>query len=322
MTGVPVYGSGPDGIFFEGTGNVSGGWLTVSGSVSAGAPLPDAVTFYNTFDIDWEVALDGVNFYPAGTSRNVMYVTYDDPLGGRFESYYHIATQAADGYAEEQDVIDAIWAEFADREVYNVRGERLGYYRDILCAGQCTYYTAQKLVYYTNSQCGGWADLMMECLDVQGIGGSEFVTIEPRGTSVIPPDCGTWPSGASGFIVKNYDFLIGASSGCANYPFRFNDPCGYYTSWSDPRAIDADGIPGQDNPNPASWFARHFIVKINLKYYDASYGAGPFTGTTEQATLTWETGAIDGYHGTAEASSGRLGVRKDIANVRETYFDR
>jgi hypothetical protein len=215
-------------------------------------------------------------------------------------------------------VIDAIWAEFADREVFNAQGQQLAYYRDVLCASYCTYYSASELVYYTTSQCGGWADLLMQCFRTQGIGSSQFITIEPR-YSVLPVDCGSSPSSADGFIVKNYTFS-GTGTPCAAYPFALNDPCGYYSAWTTPTCVDAVGLPGQDNPNPASWFARHFIVKINSAYYDPSYGAGPFTGTKDQANMAWEAGAMAGYFGTAQPSPSKCGVRRD-SQLLETEFD-
>jgi hypothetical protein len=94
-----------------------------------------------------------------------------------------------------------------------------------------------------------------------------------------------------------------------------------YAPWPQPTCNDLLGIPGQDNPNPASWFGCHFIVKINLKYYDPSYGAGPFTGTQEEANQAWEQGAIAGYFGIAQSTPERLGVRQDIPTLRETSFD-
>jgi hypothetical protein len=318
-SGVPVQGSGPDGLTFAGTGNLSGSTLSVSGSLVSDGTLPNVIRYYPSFDIHWEVALDGVHFYDAGTSRTCLYATRATPLGDGLESYFYISTQAADGLSDEQDMIDAIWAEFADLEVYNAEGERLGYYRGVLCASYCTYYTAPELVYYTTSQCGGWADLLMQCFRTQGLGSSQFITIEPQGYPVLPLDCASYPSSASGFLVKNYSFGSFGTT-CASYPYSFNDPCGYYSAWPAPTCADAPGLAGQDNPNPASWFARHFIVKINGAYYDPSYGAGPFTGTTEQANQQWELGAMAGYFGVAQTSPTRAGVRKDVSQTRETSF--
>lgn len=317
---VPVRGTGPDGLVFEGLGSVSGETLTVPGLLTSSTPLANTVRYYASFAIDWEVALDGAHYHGAGTSGNRLCVTYAAPLGDRLESYFVISTQAADGMSAEQETIDAIWTAFADREVYNAYGERLAYYRDVLCAAYCTYYSAPELVFYTTSQCGGWADLLIQCLRTQGIGGAQFITIEPMG-SVLPPDCGNPPSSGAGFLVKNYSFVLVPPTPCPAYAYPFNDPCGYYTAWASPGCIDAPGLPGQDNPNPASWFARHFIVKINLKYYDPSYGAGPFTGTKDEANLAWEQGAIAGYFGVAVPSPARLGVRRDVVAIRETNFD-
>jgi len=321
---VPVVGTGPDGLLWEGTGTVSSGELVVTGTLTSDSPLPNTVVFYDTLDIDWQVALDGASFHPAGTSRNPVYVTYADPMGDRLESYFYISTHAAHGKDEEQIVIDAIWDEFADLYVVNVRAERLGYYRDILCAMDCTYYTAKKLVYYTYSQCGGWADLMIQCIRTQGIGGAQFIMVAPRSAPTLPLDCRYSPAPAAGFLVKNYQFVSGEPGPCPSYPYRFNDPCDvYYGQWppADVLVLDLDGIPGQHESNPASWFACHFIVKINLKYYDPSYGAGPFTGTTDEATMAWELGAMFGYWGVAEPAAYRLGVRQDKPLLRETFFD-
>ncbi|HVP11773.1 MAG TPA: hypothetical protein VMV94_11370 [Phycisphaerae bacterium] len=321
LANVPVRGYGPDGLTFTGTGTLAGNYLTVAGTLTSSIALPNTVRYYPSFTINWEVALDGINYYPAGASGSRLYVTYAAPLGDKLESYYYISTPIANGLSAEQAVIDAVWSEFADLEVYNAHGQRLAYYRDVLCASYCTYYYAYELVYYTTSQCGGWADLMIQCLRTQGIDTAVRVTITPRGYPTLPLDCGSPPSSASGFIVKNYNFTLGSFTPCSTYPYKFNDPCGYYGAWPDPSCTDLTGLPGQDNPNPASWFGCHFIVKINLAYYDPSYGAGPFTGTHDEANLAWETAGIAGYWGVAQSSPTRCGVRKDVPQYRETNFD-
>lgn len=54
-------------------------------------------------------------------------------------------------------------------------------------------------------------------------------------------------------------------------------------------AINLPGIAGQDNPEPPAFFGNHYIVFAFNKFYDPSYGAGPFD--TEQAH---ENAACDG----------------------------
>jgi len=300
---VPVVGTGPDGMLFAGTGTVSSGELVVTDTLTSDVPLPNTVAYYGTFDIDWKVALDGTSFFPAGVSRNRVYVSYDDPMGDRLESYFDISTQAAHGQDNVEDTIDAIWTEFTDLHVENVRGQVLGYYRGILCASHCTVYDAPGLVMYLNGQCGAWADLLRQCFRTQGIGGAYWITIEPIADE--------------GLLVRNYDFAGEGTSGCAGWPYRLDSPCGGPYWPGGPECTDADGIPGQDEPNPASYFGRHFVVKINGKYYDPSYGAGPYEGTTNEANLLWEQSAIDGYHGYCGPYHA---ARKDAYEVRETWF--
>jgi hypothetical protein len=300
---VPVIGQGPDGMTFTGTGTVSNDRLVVDEQLVSSVPLPDYVNFYDTFDIAWQVAWDGLNYVDAGMSRNPLYVTYDEPFGRRLESFFDISCRAAVSHSAGQDVIDAIWAGFADLDVRNARGERMGYYRDVLCSSDCTIYDAQGLVIELNGQCGSWADLFRQCLRTQGFGNSSFITVEPT----------NW----AGILVNNYQFIGNGTSGSTNYPYKLNSPCGGPQWAGGPECLDQDGLPGQDESNPASYFSRHFIVKINGRYYDPSYGAGPFTGTTHQATLQWEDAGLAGYHG---SYGSYRAARKDTKGVRETYF--
>lgn len=319
MNGVVITGEGPDGLTFTHTVDIAG-TDTVTITVESDTALPNTVREYEPFGIQWSSSL--ADPVLCTVSENVMYVTYGNPLGLRLESYFDIGTKAADGQDRPQDIIDAIWDEFKDRNVVNVRGERLGYYRGILCPPDLSVYTAAKLVVDTNGQCGAWADLLRQCFRTQGIGTAKRVTIRPR-FAALPRDCDG--KRALGFLVKNYAFAAGpGTSGCADYPFRFNDPCGTFGAWAAAEVSDDPGIAGQDEANPASCFGMHYIVKINFRYYDPSYGVGPFTGTKEQANLAWEQGAIDGYCGRAKYVRPKwyLGVRKDRGSMLETNFNR
>ena len=305
MADVPVIGFGPDGLQFEGAGSLNAGVLSV-GTVRSDIHLPNVTAAYDPFEIEWHVSLTPDRFQFAGISRNRMYVTLGNPSGRRLESFFDISTRAAAGTDKSADAIDRIWAEFADLHVEDVDGNVLGYYRDVLCASQCTVYDAQGLVIHHNGQCGSWADLMMKCLDTQGITGSTFVTIEPINTSWL------------GILVNNYLFAGSGTSGCSSFPYKLNSPCDgpYWPGGAE--CTDADGVPGQDNPNPASYFGRHFIVLINGKFYDPSYGAGPFTGTSSQANLAWEQASMAGYIGIC---GSYYAARKDVYGTRETGFE-
>jgi hypothetical protein len=49
------------------------------------------------------------------------------------------------------------------------------------------------------------------------------------------------------------------------------------------------GVAGQDNPNPYSDFNRHFILKVNGRYYDPSYGKDYGN------VLEWENDNVAGF---------------------------
>jgi len=304
---VIVQGFGPDGQVFHEVAAMMDGEVVVPVSMTSSQPLPNTVRFYDTYDIEWKIALNNMEILPAGVSSTPMYVTLSNPSGKRLESWFDISTRAADGTATVEDAIDAIWEEFTTLHVENAHGEVMGYYRDILCASYCTVYDAQRLVVQLNGQCGAWRDLLGQCLNTQGVTGGLYVTVEPLSSP--------------GFLVRNYEYADGeGTSGCGSYPYRFNSPCGgpYWPSGT-VEVFDLDGLEGQDESNPASWFARHFILKLNGKYYDPSYGVGPIEGTKEEANLIWEQGGIEGYYGYC---SGYYASRKDQYEVRETWFDK
>ncbi|MCG8328773.1 MAG: hypothetical protein MI974_13865, partial [Chitinophagales bacterium] len=66
----------------------------------------------------------------------------------------------------------------------------------------------------------------------------------------------------------------------------------YKYEWlNTPEVVDLEGVPGQGNiANPYSDFGSHYIVLMNGKLYDPSYGL-------KYNTLKdWEEGSIDGYY--------------------------
>jgi len=310
LNAVLVRGVGPDGCVFEGSASVGYGEVIVYDDMVAGELLPAEVSVYDTYDIDWYIALDNFKLHPAGTSRNRVYVTFGNPMGKRLESFLDISTRAADGQSTLQEVIDAVWAEYEDLHVTNVRGEVMGYYRGILCASWCKVLTAQQLVVHLNGQCHSWQDLLIQCFRTQGIGGAQDVEIRPISDGA--------------FIIENYWFAPGeGTSGIPAYPYRWNDPCGWGLPWP-PETVevrDRDGLAGQDESNPSSWFPTHQIVKLYGKYYDPSYGFGPLEGTTEQVNMFWEQSVVAGYCVWGSGAFHR-GVRKDRFEVRETWFDK
>lgn len=318
---VMVKGVGPNGENFDGVGHITGDDLAMVGTVVGSVPLPNEVKVYEPYTVQWSVKYADAKFCASGISDNLAYITLLAPVNERLETYYDIGTRAAQGCNAVDTTIAAVWNRFKGRHVETVRHEVMGYYRGASCPNDVPSTNAPRLVALKNGQCGAWVDLMIQVLRTQGIEGADVVTIVPR-TDNLPADC--TGSGPDGFIIKEYTFAAAGTSGCANYPFKFNDPCGIFTSWpaGQVEVTNAAGKPGQDENDPASWFVRHFIVKINGIYYDPSYGdPSMFPGPRAAANLAWEQGAVAGYYGDADVNHHQ-GVRADIPGIRETNFDR
>lgn len=77
-------------------------------------------------------------------------------------------------------------------------------------------------------------------------------------------------------------------------------------------------MPGQGNPNPPGGFFNHFIVKYDGKYYDPSYGGGPFDTQND-----WENASLDGFFidtGLVVGGKRVQYAKKNDPTVVETVF--
>ena len=205
-TGVKVVGQGPDGDCFTGQGDVTGGVLVVK-NLESSDPLPNTIKFYNTYDIAWKIESEPDTFCMAGTTDNRMYVTLNNqdqsPL---YETAGELSCGRADGLAAEAAAVAAIWGEFTD---LNVRrkpldgfnkddGVRMGYWRPRPTNPMNCQTMAEMLASPSgNGKCGAWAQLLLACIKVQGIGGTTFVEVTADTNK---------NAGADGFLVKNWAF--------------------------------------------------------------------------------------------------------------------
>lgn len=133
---------------------------------------------------------------------------------------------------------------------------------------------------------------MLKVLKAQGLDkindadGNEEISVKPD-TKALPNMTGmairNWETfGESPWAIANQkvSFDIGMIEGAKPPAFTMQS-----------EAHDAWGVAGQGNsPNPPSGFKNHFIVRINGKLYDPSYGIGEFT--TETA---YEASAFAGW---------------------------
>lgn len=80
------------------------------------------------------------------------------------------------------------------------------------------------------------------------------------------------------FIVKDWTFNTPSAAGeCPSFPYKntYTTLLPFpYTAYNflTEDVSDAMGIPGQNSPNPSSYFNNHQIAYIDGKYYDACYG--------------------------------------------------
>ncbi len=300
-----VEGRGPAGLSFAGPVRIADGEaIPVHGRLGASDSLPDTVAAFEPFEIRWELSLTPAHF-PIGVTRNPLFVTWAEPMGDRLVSYFAIGSRAAAGEGEATEVVDAVWEYFATLQVANATGDLLGYYRGVTCAADLEIYDAPGLVTHLNGQCGAWQDLFIQVLRTQGIVGAMPVTVEP-----IADD---------GFLVQRYRFEDkGRSANGAAYPYTVRNPCAP-PSPNREDVEDLHGLRGQDEGDPASLFARHFMVKLDGRYYDPSYGRGPFEGPRPLANQAWEETSLAGFVAWLENA---LGARKNDPNLCETTFDR
>ena len=188
-----------------------------------------------------------------------------------FETVAHIGCTNAAGATTAAAATSAIWAEFPDRIVqrkpFDGFNNSDGYAMTYYAAWTCDNYTVDKLLKFGDGQCGAWAKLFIETLSVQGIENAlDWLFFFNRDAT--DPNLG--------FIVNNWSFLGLGTSGLPDYPY-FNIPGtplvgGASYNWRFAEVTESAGVPGQSNPNPASFFNNHQVVKIGTQYYDPSYG--------------------------------------------------
>ena len=293
---IQVKGDGPDALDFPATAATVGGGTISIADVECAAAFSNEVAYWPVLPVAWSFSLDkGTNWFVACTNENPVYVTLGEPLTtALYHTLVHLGCSNAAGETTEAGCTAKIWADFTDRDVRRVDGTQLTYYG----SWQCQNVTTASLLATGDGQCGAWARFFLDIRKVQGITESQhFVEIKPKNSA-----------NADGFIVKNWHFNGNGTSGVSGYPYfnvpdasTFSGTASY--SWKYAEVVDAPGVPGQGNPNPASFFARHFVM-IGGEIYDPSYGQ-KYTSIAE-----WAAYALDGYF-----KEGRLSLDEAVLNV-------
>ena len=284
--------------------------------------LASGVGFLNPMVLNWQVSTDGGNTWrTVGQTGDRVYITFGDPLATTlYETVMDVGARNAAGSTTADDAVAAIWADFLGpipgvqrkvRDGLNANdGVAMRYWLDTsdpnlaFVGGLCQQLSnmldpTRPAAINGVGTCLAWASLFHSVLRAQGISGSEINQVTPN-PSVY--------SNATGMLVKNWTFPTTgtAPAECAPFTYRLSE------------VSDAPGVSGQGIGNPPPAFGNHFIVKYGGKWYDPSYGSGPYNSDS-----AWENASLDGFIAKCTTSGGGDidVVKKNNTSVVESLFE-
>ncbi|MBN1551525.1 hypothetical protein JW979_08650 [bacterium] len=300
MNGQTLYikGDGPGNLDFPVTvATVSENTLTVL--VSALNQLPNIVTLFEPFTIEWQYAQasDATSWITAGTSENLLYVTFDEPNSHLnappltrpiYHTLLHVGCHSAQGSATEASVLERIWEAFQSWHIAQItpdgtEGEPLTYYGTF---DHTDVQTTAGLLQYNDGICDAWARAFIDTLKIQGLSyTTSIVTVEYIHNALL---------GSNGwFFVSEWTFQTPSNSDPdPDYPYENvkanpwvihhdNDALPDFSiHWEHADVIDQQGIAGQSIENPHAIFQYHTVVYLSSQgtynpedtHYDPSYG--------------------------------------------------
>ena len=272
-------------------------------------PLPVKV-MDTSADATWKVSFDrGKSWLAIGKSSNKLYVIGGAPTTPQYQTVLDVGCRSANGLSDTAAVVGALWKTFQSLVIKNAGGTVL------------TYWTTSSpnpepqdlagLMRTADGSCLAWAQFLKACLEAQGAAGTQLIEVYDKHDR--NPTTGGFLVGASA-----WKFPATGSSGDAIFPYLRND------------ILQIAKIPAQGTPDSPIAFFNHTIVKYSGSYYDPSYGAGPFSGPTDDAAHTaWEDASIAGLESQIVQPNGLKveawkpntpGVGADGVNI-ETVFE-
>src|SRR5579864_3607523 len=255
-------------------------------SLTSNNPLPNKIDIFETTDITWssQVASGGgvrnpaiQPLVPAGTTRNVIYVTLGDPAGSpNHWTLLDISCRAASGKDNENDFVSASFVPFTthtgDGNGFKRKrdGIELTYYKVGAGTPSSGVFSCSDLLSRGDGtgRCGAWANFLVAMHQVHGVTSSAVLDVVPKFAPLL--------------IVRNCTF-----NGAGSLPAPF-------THKGQTECVKNDGIFGQGKNNPQFTFADHALVQHPTGIYDPSYGVGP-----KPDVKTWQVGGIAGLGGSA-----------------------
>ncbi len=273
-----------------------GNYLVLDGPAVAIMMLPNKITYYEEFEIQWSINVTlkdeaenehVFDYLTHDTSSNTLYVTLGDPQVDKlFHTVVDIACRGAvelDG-ANMQEIVEGIWGKFANptggnEEEYDVTtwdGRLLHYYKTE-DGGENTI--VDGLLHDGDGECGSWASFFGSCLLVHNIEGISIVDVLPPPWSIDDHDLVPL-EGYTRFAIKNIHFGDPTYEEPEPWVYNIGD-----------LGKSGEGLPGQNtNPPKEKFFELHVLIEVGGTYYDPSYGL-TFTDNkdfTERAVDGWE----------------------------------
>ena len=276
-------------------------WSERGNGIEIPAPVPaGTVGYFENATIVWKVCYDenSDTWEDVGTSTHEIYFTRAAPLTPlRQETLFRISCKQAAGLSDPTAIVDAIYAEFTDRDVRRVSdGEQMTYWKNHI-PGATT--TSDLLSNETaNGNCQSWSGLFRDTICLQGIP-AQRIRVSPK--RIVELEAGSMSR--ESVLVKNW--LFGSSVStitrvCSTEPDNNISKIDYthiidlYKDLPENgTAVPGNILPGQGNLNTPSNFNGHWITSAADCYYDPSYGTEKVPITSPQE---YENNAFSGFY--------------------------
>jgi len=252
---IKLRATGSDGIKIPETdAEIEGNNVTLPMTPSS-TNWPDVIRFYDrsddnkAFELDWEIKIGDGDWGKIGSTKHQVYLTLKSPdVPVNRETLFYLACHLSNGLdgSNINQVVNKIYEEFSDKEVYPLDADT----GDPRTINPLRYYGAEPYdhpLVAGAGVCSDWANFLVEVVKVHNI--------------------------------KAEISDVSVPNGLAFHLNQFVDPPNRRGT-SDLDLARVPGTPGDQggvNHQVKGW-SGHCISKINDKYFDPSYGIGPFNG--------------------------------------------
>jgi hypothetical protein len=313
----------------DGDGNV-----TVNGTA-----VVDSVHHYDNLELTWEyrVGTEGnwSEWKTLGSTSNDVYVVLGPTVTSDvFHTVVHLGS-VVPGATSYNQQIENVWSHFSGKAVKNVEGRNLYYYSSYVTQSTSTL----ELLRTRDGTCDAWVNLFLDVLRIHLIDRPDADVRVRSGFYYESMMINDWTFNGNGIadaaIVREanseIDNLI-YSHPYLNLKVKVSDSVwgvfhasGTAYTWEFNDVSDADGLQGQNRPNPASLFQYHRLVQFNtgngMKWYDPSYGV-EYVGADQTAReMSFDVNAVAGFYVTRMAKIRESIVQRDLNGDGDTHDD-